>query len=188
MIGLTEGVSQYSEEPWLKFSYLGKVEFIAKKHYRIKVSSHALYSAGAMLGRRSIKINGKVYKVRLMKGKNEGSQDDSSSYRGSIVMRSEWNRLMYPIYETQYFYNNQYKYNVSETDPPEHWGVNYKNDDLNLWRSTLCQDTGYYYRGSDERIDAGIYVRGGSNCIDESYYREEDGPYFNWRPVLELIN
>ena len=68
-IGLTAGVSQFSNEPWLKFSYLGKVEFVAKKSFRHSISWDDINAVGAVFGNKTININGKTYKVRLMKGK-----------------------------------------------------------------------------------------------------------------------
>lgn len=78
-IGLNAGTSQYSNEPWLKFSYMGNIEFIAKKPIRYSISWLELYDTHIVFGKKIIKINNQEYKVRLIKGK------------------SEWDRLFPPL-------------------------------------------------------------------------------------------
>lgn len=183
-IGLTEGVSQFSNEPWLKFSYMGKVEFVAKKTIRYGISWNAINSANAVTGQRTIDIGGKTYKIRLMKGKTEGKQNDISSYNGDINKGSEWNKLMLPIHQKAPS-NWDYKGNVNS--PTENWHVGYTDKDL-LTHSNAgngpyswCQE---YGESTKHRV-----IRGCDGVSDSSsIYPYTDGYTRGWRPVLELAD
>lgn len=183
-IGLTEGVSQFSNEPWLKFSYMGKVEFVAKKTIRYGISWNAINAANAVTGQRTIDIGGKTYKIRLMKGKTEGKQNDSSFYNGDINKGSEWNKLMLPIHQKAPS-NWDYKGNVNS--PTENWNVGYTDNDLFTHSDagngsySWCQE---YGEGTKYRV-----IRG-CDCVSDSssIYPYTDGYTRGWRPVLELAD
>lgn len=184
MIGLTAGTSQFSNEPWLKFSYLGKTEFIAKKTFRHSISWDNLNDANAVFGNRTIDIGGKTYKIRLMKGKTEGKQNDSSSYQGTINHGSEWNKLLLPIHENA---PSSWKQPRNVNSPTENWDVGYIDNDLltissaengfRSWCQEYGENTSYrLVRGSED-----VSYSGGS---PPSYYFR----YYGWRPVLELVD
>lgn len=183
-ISLTAGISQFSNEPWLKFSYMGKVEFIAKKPFRNSISWDAINNVNAVFGSRMIKIGNHTYKVRLMKGKTEGKQNDSSSHRGVINHNSEWNKLMLPIHENAPS-NWENKDNVNS--PTENWNIGYTDKDLytenNSWAASWswCQE---YAESTAYRIFRGF------GDIDGSSSREPytDSKTLSWRPVLELVD
>ena len=183
-IGLTAGISQYSDEPWLKFSYLGKVEFVAKKIFRHSISWNDINAADAVFGNRTININGRTFKVRLFKGKTEGKQDDQSAYEGTINHGSEWNKLMLPIH-TNAPSNWAYKDNVNSTT--ENWGVGYTNGELMTYFNagsgsySWCQECG---ESSSFRLYRGFLGVSSSNT---AFPYKSDTDY-GWRPVLELIN
>lgn len=126
-IGLTAGVSQNINEPWLKFSYMGKTEFIAKKPFRHSISWNNINAVNAVFGNRIIKIGTHNYKVRLMKGKADGKQNDSSSNSGSINHNSEWNKLMLPIHINA---PSNWKYPGNVNSPTEQWNIGYTDTDL----------------------------------------------------------
>lgn len=182
-IGLTAGTSQYSNEPWLKFSYLGKIEFAAKKPFRYRISWDNLNSANVVFGNKTIYIGGKTYKVRLMKGKTEGKQNDQTSSMGRINHNSEWNRLILPIHENA---PSNWKYPDNVNSPTENWNIGYTDADLitNIDNGkgsySWCQE----YGSSNKRL-----LRGGG---DASYSSVNDPSIIHsicgWRPVLELIN
>lgn len=179
-LGITAGVSQYSNEPWLKFSYMGKIEFIAKKPFRYDIMWNDINNANAVFGNRTINIKGKTYKVRLAKGKTEGKQNDTNSYAGSINWGSEWNRLMLPIHEkAPSNWHNSHKGNVEPNI--ENWGVNYTDDDLIMDYTsgkgpmTWCQEA--YYSECLVRTNAGSYNH-------SSDWKDSRA---GWRPVLELV-
>lgn len=184
MIGLTAGTSQFSDEPWLKFSYLGKVEFVAKKTFRHSISWNNINAVNAVFGNRTIKIGDKTYKIRLMKGKTEGKQNDSSSYKGDINKGSEWNKLMLPIHKnapSNWLLRNNINY------PTENWNVGYTDNDL----FTITRVENGYYSWCQEYGDSTSYrlCRGG---IGVTYADDgdpsSDNNYHGWRPVLELVN
>lgn len=181
-IGLTAGISQFSNEPWLKFSYLGKVEFVAKKTFRYKLSWDAINAVNAVFGNKTIDICGKTYKVRLMKGKTEGKQNDQSAYNGNINHGSEWNKLMLPIHKNAPS-NWAYKDNVSS--PTENWSVGYTDADLLTGSAedgsySWCQE----FSNSSERLTRGFLgVSYAGKCTP--YFEIS---YYGWRPVLELID
>lgn len=184
-VGLTAGKSQYSDEPWLKFSYLGKVEFVAKKTYRYGISWYKIKAANAVYGNRTIDINGKTYKVRLIKGKTEGKQDDQTKSEGTILHGSEFNKLLLPIHKNA---PSNWGFPKNVNSPTENWGIGYTDADLLTERSfgngtyTWCQEFG---GASFTRIHRAGYG-------DISYVAQTDTSgsydYFGWRPVLELVN
>lgn len=183
-IGLTAGTSQFSNEPWLKFSYMGKVEFVAKKTIRHSISWNNINAANAVTGQRTVDIGGKTYKIRLMKGKTEGKQNDSSSYQGDINKESEWNKLMLPIHQKAPS-NWTYKDNVNS--PTENWNVGYTDKDLFTHESvghgfySWCQE---YGEAKNFRFMRGGYGVSGSFCNAPLLTYDRYG----WRPVLELVD
>lgn len=182
-IGLTAGNSQNSDEPWLKFSYLGKVEFVAKKTFRYGISWNDINAVNAVYGNRTITIGDLTFKVRLFKGKTEGKQDDKSSYKGSINYNSEWNRLMLPIHENA---PSNWKYPENVKLPTENWNVRYTSEDL----SESIRDKGYnawcqeFGTSDDNNLCRGFKGISGSD-INTSHRNEH---FLGWRPVLELVN
>lgn len=178
-IGLTSGISQFSDEPWLKFSYMGKVEFVAKKPFRHSVSWNDINAVNAVFGNRTIDIGGKTYKIRLMKGKTEGKQNDSSACEGTINHRSEWNRLMLPIHINA---PDKWKSLNNVKIPTENWNVGYTNNDLSsgsirCWCQECGEKTVYrLFRFNYDISDAGSLNPGASSS------------YNGWRPVLELVD
>lgn len=183
-IGLTAGTSQFSDEPWLKFSYMGKTEFVAKKPFRHSISWDDINAASAVFGNRTIKIGDNTYKIRLMKGKTEGKQDDSSSFSGNINKGSEWNKLMLPIHKNAPS-NWASKDNVNS--PTENWNVGYTDNDLLITisaekgRRSWCQEYG-------ESINYRLYRGDSGVSYSSSSFPHLAIGYYGWRPVLELVD
>lgn len=182
-VGITAGTSQNSDCGWLKFAYMGKVEFVAKKTIRHSISWDNINAANAVTGQRTIDIGGKTYKVRLLKGKTEGKQDDIKSNSGDINKGSEWNKLMLPIHKNAPTSEWKYKNNVDS--PTENWNVRYTDADLFTEASagngsrSWCQEYGSHgsrlFRGSDGVSDSNTF-------LPQNYDR-----LCGWRPVLELV-
>lgn len=184
MIGLTAGTSQNSNEPWLKFSYLGKIEFIAKKTFRHSISWDSINAVNAVFGNRTIKIGDHTYKVRLPKGKSEGKQDDLSSAYGSINHGSEWNKLMLPIHIGA---PSNWEHKECVNSPTENWSVGYTDDDL----LTCYKSQHGYFSWCQEYGENGnnSVLRGGSNISGSGYNWHSNLHDGNgWRPVLELVD
>ena len=182
-IGLTAGTSQYSNEPWLKFAYLGKIEFVAKKPIRYGISWDSLKSANVIFGSKTIDIGGKTYKVRLMKGKTEGKQNNQSEYSGAINHGSEWNRLILPIHKNA---PSSWKFKNNVDSPTENWSVGYADVDLvtnynGNGSYSWCQE---YGQSSAHRL-----IRGYSGVSSSASYTPASSfTLTGWRPVLELID
>lgn len=176
LIGLTDGVSQHSNEPWLKFSYLGNVEFITKKTIRFRIHKESLEEINAVYGNRTIKIREHTYKIRLIKGKTEGKQDDTRNKDGLICHNSEWNRLILPTHVNA---PSNWKYPDNVKSPTENWSIGYSNEDLSIaYAATICQEK--HYSGSIVRGFNDISYSGGLN--PGTRYESNC-----WRPVLEFV-
>lgn len=183
-------ISNYNE-PYLKFSYEGKIQFISKKNMRSNISWNHLSSADVVLGK-TISIDGLTYKVRLM----SGSAKNPSGSSGADLHGSEWNKLMLPIHEQSIDKSWEYPSNVEWNIPV--WNHNYGSGrdgmytDLDL--NTL---NGVDYPGSFSWVQeswAGnpndyFIMRGGGNGVTyaSSEIRNSTRVYAGWRPVLELI-
>lgn len=175
--GLSTLTPNYSDEPWLKFSYLGKIEFIAKKNFYIETWKK-LNEANAVFGNRTIDINGFKYKIRLMKGKNEGEQQYITDYKGSILHNSEWNRLMLPIHVNA---PSNWSYPENVKSPTEKWGKGYTNEDLgiNPYYGCWCQDNAEEY---------GLKMHRGNKSAISFSWSDYPEQHENWKPVLELVD
>lgn len=180
------GKSQYSNEPWLKFFYKGKIQFVAKKPFR---NSFAGFSYGGygdgIYNKKTIDIKGKTYKVRLMKGKNgDNLSNIINDNSGDVCKDSEWNRLMLPIHVNA---PSNWKHPENVASPTENWNIGYTDADLITDKSA---GDGYYTFCSDPTRDV-VFVRGGDGVSlayslgSISTLRRK--PY-GWRPVLELID
>lgn len=178
LVGFTTGFSQNSDIGWLKFEIYGKTLFIAKRSLRYRISWNSLNAVNLIYGDKTILINDKTYKVRLMKG---AEKDPTAWTRAQgqtdppIVARSEWNRLFYPVH----------------VDGPgtKRW-ASFTNTDMNIGtgngRVTLCQE------GIAELNGQNI-GHGNSGITNLNYVLKSDGTasstfnHYGWRPVLELV-
>ena len=84
-LGITQGTSQYSDTPWLKFALDGEIVYIPKKPIRHSISWEHIYQAGAVYGTGDngtypsggnrlqnaiVNIGDDSFKVTLLKGAN----------------------------------------------------------------------------------------------------------------------
>ena len=153
-LGITQGSSQFSDTPWLKFAFNQKVLVVSMKTIRHSISWDAIYQAGAVYGTGSdissgeqwmldndsnyssrvtqdatVSVNGRTYKARLFKGAGE---DPTNSYddpdRGSLGDANEWNALMLPIHEKARNADWNYSEYVPASVPD--WAVYFSDGDL----------------------------------------------------------
>lgn len=183
-IGLKAGTSQFSNEPWLKFSYLGGIEFIAKKPFRYAISWENINNVDAVFGNRIIEIGGIKYKVRLIKGKTEGKQDDIVKYSEYINYNSEWNKLILPIHVNA---PSNWKYPKNVESPTENWNIRYTDanlitmDEYGEGAHTICLEHGGAVDDS--------FIRGGRDVSSSGAARiGQTFSAFGWRPVLEIVD
>lgn len=178
-IGLTAGIAQYSNEPWLKFELDGKTLYVAKKPYRYDLSWNQIHLSGAVYGTRTIELIGDTYRVRLLTGADVDPTPAPGGFNPVGTHASEWNRLLYSVH-------NGIHTHANNRTPPGHWPL-YSDTDL-LIHQTLgngsfnwCQETDANY--ASQRVFRGRY--GVSYFGFGGFYNVSS--IFGWRPVLELV-
>lgn len=175
-IGLSQGIPQNDDQGWLKFSYLNKPLYIAKKPFRYNVSWQAIYQAAAVYGddttgykpsggavRQSaqVKIGSKTYRVRLMLS---SLADPATGPAGRELL--------------QLFGNIQ-------ANRPTQW-ASFTDVDLGVPNGTQigiyswCQET---LDSTGNRV-ANTYS---SNLGLVQVAPETVSAYYSWRPVLEPV-
>lgn len=158
-IGLSAGTAQYSTDGWLKWMKAGKLMYVARKPQRHTISWDNINAVGAVFGTKTVVIQGKTYKVRLLTG---GDASPASGAGG------EWNEIIYGVHK----------------DQEPNWD-NYTDADIVVTsgdgRYSWCQETSA--SNSSDRVH-----RGYSSVTDfrTAPSSTVDGR-FGWRPVLELV-
>jgi hypothetical protein len=195
LVGISQGTSQFSTEPWLKFAYKGKILFVAKKPIRHSISWDAINAAKCVYGDegdKTVTIGGLTYKVRLMRALNPSNDPKTvaSAVSGTVNHGSEWNRLMCQIHEEAINGSWSNPDNIeSDIGILEHslgsgsQGM-YSNADLVLasgnGRRTWCQEIS---------ITSDLRLYRGSSGVSHSISGSQNDASLNygWRPVLELV-
>ena len=187
--GATNGYSKNLQEPWLKFAYKGKVQFIAKKVVRGRVSYQELLERNLVYGDKTFVERGLKYKIRLIKGVADGVDPRDNSLGAEAAHYSEWNQLMLPIHEQAP--DKWEKPEFVESDLKS-WNVNYTDADLETafyqndnkptkpGLGALCQDM----------VVRGVQCPESLRITDKS--ETEIGTVVKmltgWRPVLEVVS
>lgn len=194
-VGISQGTSQHSTAGWLKFAYKGKIQFIAKKPIRNSISWDAINTAKCVYGDsgdKQIIVDGKIYKVRLMRALDPSINPKAaaSAYSGTVNHGSEWNRLMCQIHEQALNKSWDYPDNVeSDIGILEHSlgnGTNGMYNDVDLvvksgdGSYSWCQEMG---TTTSHRLLRGLGGVSASNNRTSSTATSGYG----WRPVLELV-
>ena len=187
LVGITSGISQYSNEPWLKFAYKGDVYLVVKKPIRYQITWIDINAANCVYGDKTIDINGKTYQVMLMRGIGEDVQPNPKTlylaYDGAACHNSMWNKLMLPIHQkapSSWAYKNNVK------SPTENWNVGYTDADLITNSSNgngsfcWCQEVIYQSQYRSMRGSRGVSFATASHLGDI-------GIDYGWRPALKLI-
>jgi hypothetical protein len=197
-IGLSAGTSQFSSEPWLKYSMDGQVRFVAKKPFRYNLSWEQLYQAGAVYGDGTngttpsgtartqnaiVTIAGVQYRVRLMRGGNANPTANTNGYDVSAGAGSEWNRLFYRLHSTAH---TDASNSTATEGSPVPW-VNYSDADLhmhyNYGNGTYCWALETHGASTSFRVNrgySGVSYLGGNTAATVHAYA-------GWRPVLVPI-
>lgn len=186
-IGLTEGVSQYSNEPWLKFAYKGDVHFVAKKPLRHSIYWTSILSVNCVYGDRVIEIKGKKYAVMLMRGTGEDAQPDPKNLitesEGKVLHNSMWNKLMLPIHKNA---PSSFAWTRNFKSPTENWNVGYT--DADLLTDSNCGNGAYCW--CQETVHDKLYrlYRGRQGVSHSTFCLMFDSTStYGWRPVLKLV-
>lgn len=167
LLGLNLGVSTVGtdNEPWLKFSHLGKILFVAKRPLRHSISWNTL-AANSLIAGRNIIHEGITYKVRLLTGVVPlGAPSPTSN-------GSEWNELIYRVSSTVGITPKFASYSDAQI------GVAWL-DGMGAW--SLCQGS---YNGNAAARGGGS-ITGGNNTY--ALGRTVDNSNTGWRPVLEVV-
>jgi hypothetical protein len=161
-IGLSAGTAQHSDDGWLKWMKRGKLMYVARKPLRYSIAWDHIHAVGAVFGTKTISIQGRTYRVRLLSG---GDGQPATGAGG------EWNEIMYGVHQS--------------TEPD--W-ESYSDDDVVVGSSgngrlNWCQET----PASD--VTHRIY-RGGPDGISNlgTSLQTSTSTAYGWRPVLELVS
>ncbi len=179
-VGLTAGTAFNSDAGWLKFSLDYKTLYVAKRPFRNNLSWDQINARGAVFGTAQVTINGKLYKVRLLKGRGDSlSPATGSGWDIQPTWNSEWNRLMYHVSGKPFAdaSNKLTSEGITEGD----W-AQFSEDEL-LTNGKF--DSGSYNWCQDASDSAKI-LRGSYGVSYYSRY-EPGSPYYGWRPCLELV-
>lgn len=172
---------------WLKFAYMNKVEYIAKQPLCSYIPLDIMNKSNLVDGSRILTINGIQYRIRLIKGKTEGKQSDTSSNSGEINHYSEWNRLFLPLTKDRNESNYKYPENV-EPDRLK-WTGRYVESDFSFYDDRLrrkklsgavCQEDLHNNKAlvrGNKTVESSLMV--GSSQINQTV---------GWRPVLEVVD
>lgn len=156
LCGITQGVSQFSDEGWLKFAIDGDIIFKSKKPFRHSISWDHINSKGCVFGTKTVTKGDTNFKVTLMKGALTDPYLYSSADRGA--KDSEWNRLMLPIHIQAKDKSWTYPAYVEDNIP--YWGIDFTDIDLH---TTSSAGSGAYQWGQETPSDHASrrVVRGG---------------------------
>lgn len=184
VVGLSDGVAQNSNEPWLKFKdpVDGKTKYVAKHTYRHSISRDHLDAVGIVTGNRTITVGGKTYRVRLMKGAPSNPYLGASGRDLIETHGSEWNRLMYRVIINPF----------GTTSPTSEEGIVFgewaKYDEVDMWMTGKAGN-GYQSWCQESSLDGNRLARSANAGV--RYVFTSPGAtaslYLGWRPVLELI-
>lgn len=200
-IGLREGVAQFSDAGWFKYSYDGNTRYVAKKTFRYAIRWREIYQCGAVYGtfndgsnpfgtERSqdavVTIDGLDYVVKLMQGLNgDPSTLSTGGWDLPETHRSEWNRVFYRLHNGVHAGNHNTL--ASETSQPNfaQWG-SYSDAELHMHynfgngSSSWCQETPATTTNRVYRGYAGV-------SRADNHSATLTGPSDGWRPVLEVL-
>ncbi len=183
-LGVTQGIAQNLNVPWLKFWLDGRILYVAKKTIRHSISYNHLRDKGIIDGSKIITINGLQYRVGLLSGIDDGYDGNvSAGFNQPYSMRSEWTRLMYnvsaEISDARYHKQGQIGDNWVEypqDDSPNGLNITAGNGRFN-WSRDLnpTNSTQVVLRGSASVVNMFMHASSSANTN------------YGWRPVLELI-
>ena len=185
------------KDKWLRFKLDGKELIVSKVGMRSGISWDHLYSKGLVYGTndnglnptgtptnqlRTVEIQGKTYKVRLLKGADtDPFATNTIGYDFVGSQESEWSRIFYPIITNDP--------NIKSYTGP--MLANYTEADLQMRWIDAGQTPGNY-NWCQERHLYGTNYRVFRGYLGPSYLNRNTSSntsvIFGWRPCLELIS
>jgi len=171
------GTSQINtgSNAWLKFNIGGKELYVAKKPIRAAVNGEKLQSIGVIDGAKIITFAGKQYKMRLLTGTDNISDNPPAP---NTAPGGEWDSILVRVHESH---------------PAATRWASYSSADLGMFNANgsngvVCICQGKYV--SANGITTGRFCRGYPDPVRGVWYL----PYgdvgngnYGWRPVLERI-
>lgn len=173
LVGVTQGTAFNEGAGWLRFEMDGKELIVAKKSIRHSISWDHINAADCVYGNKTVTINGKLYKVRLLTGADTDPTPVGSGYYMDGTHNSEWSRLFYPIVNDDAY--------IPDRDP----SAPYTQLDLGMrtenGRYTWCQETPVGQ--TTRRVGRGTAASSSFGTSLSSNSNTTTG----WRACLELI-
>ena len=166
---------------WLEFvTSEGTTLFVSKKNVAVNVSWDDLNSAGLVSGSKTVDLNGRTYKVRLLTGANENPFEGTVGVNPLNTEESEWDRLIQSVYTPE-------GSDLEDKTRAGYWPI-FSAEEL----SGGLNPSASWTQESSNSLEEGVveYVARGSKFkISELFAERGDigNPAIGWRPVLELI-
>ncbi len=191
--GISKGIAQFENEPWLKFALDGKILFRPRKAIRYNISWNSINAANCVYGGsggKRVTKNGQTYIVRLMKGALTDPSLYNATDRGA--KGSEWNRLMLPIHEQaidkSWSHRDLVEKNVPVWSHNFGTGANGMYTDADLVTHASYGTGSYSWCQETRNTDSTMRVYRGANGVAYSftYVASTETAGTGWSPVLEL--
>ena len=201
-LGLATGQIMNNSTPWLMFTYKGKELYVPKLPLRHSLGWQHIYAVGAVYGsddtgiypvtsaarvqNQRVNINGKTYKVRLLKGAttNPIATDIPDGYDQEFTYGSEWNDLFYPISNDP----SALSYDGPRiTNPYSPSDLGFGNAEVLISACSITQEVGG--GSSPLALTRGGFQGGHANSVSHNRYSQVSSGAggFGWRPCLELV-
>lgn len=175
LVGLTEGYINTAPNDWIKVNYRGKLLYVARNFHRTTVGASSLRLINIVDGNRIIKIKGLDYRIRLIRGGNQGST--AVTYDDVLNYDSEWNNIFYRLTEhpsKEILSKEGIRFAEWKNFQPSYLSI--ANGGNNEY--TICM----------ERTAGNVHLeRGLFNVLGGYVHTSEVATTRNWRPVLELV-
>lgn len=173
LVGISAGTLHNEGSGWLRFIMDGVELIVAKKTIRHSIRWDAINSANCVYGNKSITINGKLYKVRLLTGADENPTPLGNGYYLKGTHNSEFSRLFYPLVK-----DDTRLPSINPLAP-------YTQVELSMssgnGRATWCQETST--SSASQRVIRGSTASSNFTTHTSSF----STAYYGWRACLELI-
>ena len=190
---------------WLVFNDNGVEKLVPKKSLKYGMSWNNIDAAGLMDGSKTVTVDGKIYKIRLMKAYNDTVDIrkggfDKNFEDGSSEKGSEWNRMILPLIGIDgKEYDDSYPY--SKFGRFGYWTKKFVEENMPVlanytWYEDFGGNVGGVYRWMQNlsRFGSSSGAVRGHNFGNYGAAESSDQPldklwdYFGWQPVLEAVN
>ena len=165
---------------WLHYIDNGVEKYVSMVNIKHSITYNQLLVANVIDDSKTITIDGKTYKVRLLKGIRENTEGItwSTGYDTEITHGSEWNRLIYPLlppFDSSYPQDSQVVPDFANYAP-----VNIDAYPGSTTYRSWCQEnwnnsTNFVHRGYSSLSNVGSNAPTYTNTA------------IGWRPCLELV-